>query len=231
MTRRRDDEGFTLIEMVIAGALGVVVLILVATFFISSFSAQTTVTNTADAASRAQLLVRQLEHQLRGASAVTVVDGLTSESQLLIARTATGEHDVDYHCEAWFYDSVAEAVFHTTYQNKTTWPWGTSITSWIDLGSGLTEAIDLGEVLGDTLDWLFGGASGASSAEWTLLATGVRPAGASDGGPAIGIFGVDGPRSATYDFEVTAGGGNPPVLISTTTTGRQPFDDKEPACF
>jgi type II secretory pathway pseudopilin PulG len=228
MTRDRDDAGFSLIELIVSAALGVVVLVLVGTFFISSFAAQSTVTSTADAASRAQLAARQLEQQLRGASAVAVFEGSTSGSQLLVARTATGDGDVDYHCEAWFYDATAEAVFHTSFEGESTWPWGASITNWIDLGSGLTEAINLGGIVGDTLDWLFGGSE--SDAEWSLVTAGVLPKGTTAGGSTTPVFSAAGNRSATITFEVSAGANNA-VLIETTASGRQPFNDEEPTCF
>ena len=229
MTRRHDDAGFTLIEVIVSAALGVLVLVLVGTFFMSSFAGQSTVTSTADAASRAQLMARQFDQQLRGASAVAVFDGATSDSQLLVARTATGEHDVDYHCEAWFYDATAEAVFHTTFDGESTWPWGASITSWIDLGSGLTEAVDVGGIVDDTLDWLFGGSD--SDAAWSLVSAGVLPKGTATGGATGPVFAAAGNRSATITFEVSAGADRAPVLIEMTASGRQPFADEEPTCF
>lgn len=229
MTRDHHDAGFSLIELIVSAALGVVALVLVGTFLLSSFVAQSTVTSTADAASRAQLAARQLEQQLRGASAVAVFEGATSDSQLLVARTATGDGDVDYHCEAWFYDATAEAVFHTTYEGESTWPWGASITNWIDLGSGLTEAINVGGILDDTLDWLFGGSE--SGAEWSLVTSGILPKGTTAGGSITPVFSAAGSRSATVAFEVDAGSDNTAVLIETTVSGRQPFEDEEPTCF
>jgi len=229
MAGDRRDEGLSLIELIVSAALGVLVLVLVGTFFISSFSAQNVITSTADAASRAQLMARQFDQQLRGASAVAVFDGATSDSQVLVARTATGDGDVDYHCEAWFYDATAEAVFHTTFEGESSWPWGASITNWIDLGSGLTEAIDLGGIVGDTLDWLFGRSDG--DPVWSVAATGVVPKGTAAGATTTPVFAAAGNRSATITFEVAGGASTAPVLIETTAGGRQPYQDEEPTCF
>jgi hypothetical protein len=210
MTGDRDDAGIGLIELIVSAALGVVVLVLVGTFFISSFAAQSTVTSTADAAGRGQLLARELEKQIRGASAVLVEPAeVTSGPQVLVVRTISDELDIDYHCEAWFYDPTAEAVFHTSYAGESTWPWGANVATWIDLGSGVTEG----------------------GADWSLVASGVLPKGTTAGGATTPVFTAAGSRSATITFEVSAGADNAAVLVETTASGRQPFADEEPTCF
>lgn len=228
-THLRDESGLTLIELVISSGLGLLVLVLVGSFMISSFSAQQNVQTTADATASAQLAARVIEDGVRQASAVAVVDGDTSESQLLVARTETGIGDHDWECQAWYYDDVAGVIFHTTFQGESFWPWGSDITNWIDLGSGLTEAVDAGEILGDTLDWLFGGDGGAASAQWTVVAVGIR----NETGPSGAVeplFASAGPKSATIRFEVVAGD-RTPVLITTTATGRQTDGETDPTCF
>lgn len=228
---RQGDSGLTLVELLVASGLAVVVLTLVGTFMVSSFSAQDRVATTGEATSSAQLAMRQLESGLRSASAVGVFAGNTSESQLLVARTETGTGSHSYACEAWYYDDVAKAIFHTSFTGQSTWPWGSSITNWIDLGSGLTTAIDVGGIVGDTLTWLLGGSGQGATGTWTLVTANVDRPGSFDGTTETPVFAVaGGTRSATISFEFSAGE-QTPILMTTTATGRQAPADTDPTCF
>jgi prepilin-type N-terminal cleavage/methylation domain-containing protein len=226
--RLRTERGFTLIELIIAMGLMLLVLTVIGGIMISGFTTQQGVGETTTATSQAQLTARQLEANVRQASMVEVFEGDATDSQLMVARTETGSGEHDWECQAWFYDDTAGAIFHLTYQGDNTWPWGSSITNWIDLGSGITEAVDVGSILGDTLDWLFGGADDGV-AEWSMLAAGIRnETGSNDATQPV--FTSAGDQSATIRFEVDAGDSTP-MLITTTATGRQPAGDEEPTCF
>lgn len=222
----RRDAGFSLIELVVASGLGVVALLVIGGMMFSSFVSQQRVVDTAQATNAAQLAARAIEADLHRASALAVFDGDDSDSQLLVARTTQG--DGDWNCQAWFYDDVGGVIFHTEFDGETTWPWGSDITNWIDLGSGLLEVVDVGTILGDTLDWLFGGGDDGAS-EWSVVATGIRDeTGSAD--QARPVFTATGGKSVTIRYEVVAGDVDP-VLITTTATGRQPDADTEPTCF
>jgi type II secretory pathway pseudopilin PulG len=202
--RERRDDGLTLIELVISMGLGVLVLVILSSFFISSFQAQTTVTNTAEATGDAQLAARQLDDDLSSASAVRVVDGATTDSQLLIARTSQGTGTA-YVCHAWLYDADADAILHREFAGATGAPWASNAVAWVD--------------------------ASVTGAGWKPLAQEIAPEGAADGSPASAIFTASGDRGASVSFEVSAGDDRLPVLISTTATGRQAFKNAEPACF
>lgn len=229
---RRDDSGLTLVELIIAAGLTVLVLTLVGTFMVDSFSAQHKVTTTAEATSSAQVTMYSLETQVRQASAIGVFAGNTTQSQLLVARTEVGSGSHAYHCEAWFYDDVAKAIFHTTFTGQSTWPWGSSITNWVDLGSGLTSAINVGNIVSGTVSWIIGGsAQGPTQASWTLVATGIDRPGSFRNATETPVFATtSGTSSATIAFEYSAGG-NTPILMTTTATGRQAPKDTDPKCF
>lgn len=202
MSAARRDDGFTLIELVISSALGLLVLLVLGSFFVSSFSAQLTVTNTADAASAAQLLSRQLDAELRSASAIQVVNGSTTRSQLLIARTSRGSA-TGYVCTAWRWDAGTAELRRFETASLQTAPWRSGAQGFAD--------------------------SGASG--WTLVASDVRPQGYRAGAPASGVFTGMGDHSVAIVFERPAGAGRQPVLIDTTVTGRQAAKNVEPACF
>lgn len=222
------DAGFTLMELVVATALGILVLLVAGGILVSSLRAQQNVTGSAQAAGTAQVLIRGMEQELRQASAVAVYDGATTDSQLLVARTETGSGSHDWECQAWFYDAEAEVLLHTTYAGVNSAPWGSSITNWIDLGSGLADVVDLGAIIGDTLDWLFGGADDGV-AEWTLIAVNVGDT-TGGGGLTAPVFTKAGSKSVAIAFEMTEGDGTP-VVIATTASGRQHDGETNPTCF
>lgn len=225
--RARGDAGLTLVELLVASSLSVLVLVMVGSFMISSFTTQDQVTRTTQATNQAQLTVRQLETALRQASAIRVEYGDSTGSQLLIARVRTGSGVNDWVCEAWYYDADAGAMLHATAPGRDQWPWGASITSWIDLGSGLLDVVDLGSVLGDTLDWLFGG--GSSATPWTVMAVGLNDT-SGPGGSSRPVFVSEGPASVKIQFAVESAELTP-VVIATSVTGRQTFQEDNPACY
>ena len=227
---RHTDGGLTLIELIVASALSLLVLGVIASIMISGFTAQKNVSATNEATSYAQLAARQMQAGIREASFVHIEEGSSSGSQLMVARTETGSSgdDATWECQAWFYDDTAGAIFHITYPGDSFWPWGSDITNWIDLGSGLLEVVDVGAVLGDTLDWLFGG-DDDGVAEWSLLAAGIR----NETGPddvEADVFTAAGEQGATIAFEFDAGD-RTPILITTTATGRQAYSESDPQCF
>lgn len=201
MSAARRDDGFTLIELVISSALGLLVLLVLGSFFVSSFSAQLTVTNTADAASAAQLLSRQLDAELRSASAVRVATG-SNGSQLLIARTSRGA-STGYACTAWRWDAATGDLRRFEAASLQTAPWRDGAQAF----------------------------AGSGASGWALVASDVRPQGFRSGAPAAGVFTETGDRSVAIVFERPAGAGRQPVLIDTTVTGRQAAKNVEPACF
>lgn len=222
-----DEAGYSLIELIVAASLGVLVLTLLGGMMVASISAQNSVTTTMNATGEAQVLARQLESQVRLASVVYVVDGADTDSQLLVARTETGSGGHDWECQAWFYDDTAKAIFHTTFPGNNNWPWGSSITNWIDLGSGLTEAVDVGGIVTGTLDWLFGRPEDGV-VDWQLIAAGVdQPV---INGARVPVFDDASSRSVLIRYAYQAGE-QTPVLISTTATGRQAEGSSNPRCY
>lgn len=226
---RRNDAGLTLVELIIASAIGLLVLTMIGGFMISSFQVQHQVTSTAQATNNAQLTATILDAQLREASAIRLENGSSSDSQLLIARVRVDDEDgnTEWRCEAWYYDAEAGAILTATASGHNQWPWGHSITSWIDLGSGLLEVVDLGAIIGDTLDWLFGG--GSSTTPWTVMAVGLSNATGADGASQP-VFVSEGLNAVTVRFAVESAD-RTPVVITTAVAGRQDVRNDGPQCF
>jgi prepilin-type N-terminal cleavage/methylation domain-containing protein len=107
------DDGFTLIELMIASALAVVVLLIVGGLFTNSLTTSARVQKDTQSTSVGQLIATSVETGVRNASAVQVIvepDG----SQLLLARTAGAGASLTWSCKAWYYSKPDRAVYTTT---------------------------------------------------------------------------------------------------------------------
>jgi prepilin-type N-terminal cleavage/methylation domain-containing protein len=96
------DEGFTLIELVVASAILVIVLLGVGGLMFSTTVTQRTVSAVSQSASSAQTAADEIRTLVRNAAEfrLTAVDGT---DQLLIARVAGTGATATYTCTAWYY--------------------------------------------------------------------------------------------------------------------------------
>ncbi len=100
--RVRDDDGFTLIELIVATAVLSIILLAVGGMMYSTTITQRTVSSVNDASSTAQTAADGIRTQLRNAAEfrVTTVDG---HDQLLVARIASTAGTASYTCRAWYF--------------------------------------------------------------------------------------------------------------------------------
>lgn len=102
MTReRRRDEGMTLVELVVAMAVGTLVLLVAGGFFISMIGKQARMTDAGLSTAQVQNGFTGLETAVRNAARVQIVSRHTT-GDLLIASTG-GSGGEPNRCEAWFY--------------------------------------------------------------------------------------------------------------------------------
>lgn len=124
-TSETRDEGFTLIELMISAALGVLILGIAASLLMSMFRTQHTTTDFSGATTTGQLISRSVEEGVRNAaagpppadSAVVNDPGVLastpdSNGELLRARVATGTSggNVSWQCEAWYYSTATQTI-------------------------------------------------------------------------------------------------------------------------
>lgn len=145
------DDGFTLIELVVAAALTLIVLSIVAGMMISSMNTANTVRSVTGATMDGQLVTNSIDRGIRnsqglaiGSPAVQTPFSLTVPSgsdQLLIARVTGSGAASTSNCAAWYFSATAKTVRYKTF------------------GSALTVA----------------NKPISEPASWTLLSSGVKP--------------------------------------------------------
>jgi len=112
---RENEDGFTLVELVVATAILGIILLAVGGLMFSTTTTQRSVSAVNDASSSAQTAADGLRTQLRNAAGfrLTTVDG---HDQLLVARVASTGTPTTYTCRAWYF-ARDERELRTT-----TWP-------------------------------------------------------------------------------------------------------------
>lgn len=142
--RHDREEGFTLIEMMLATGVSLVVLAIAGGILINSVRAQDNAAKVTLAGNTAQQIVRSVQAGVRNASAITVINDPIAGTQLLLARGVGSDPALTAaSCQAWYYSPVnGGAVFtkKTTPASLIALPAGGPAGIWTLLGSGVTPA-------------------------------------------------------------------------------------------
>ena len=136
------QDGFTLIELMVAAFLGVVVLSIVGGIMWSSSQAEGLVRNVTTATSAGQAVTNSLETGIRNSEykpATTIpLTILTSGSdQMLVALVAQNGATVSAKCEAWYYDATNKVIRYTTSASAIALPNAATLATWTKLSTGV----------------------------------------------------------------------------------------------
>jgi type II secretory pathway pseudopilin PulG len=129
-TRRQSDEnGFTLVELIIYMSLALVVLVVVGGLLASSMNASNTASAAAQSSTDGQLTAQSVEDGIRGSSGfqLSTVNG---NDQLLIAPTIQGSSAVTWACSAWYYSAVDGSIRHTVSTARIAIPTAAAVAGW-----------------------------------------------------------------------------------------------------
>lgn len=150
MMRRETEQaesGFTLIELIVASALTILVLVAVGGLLISSNKAQAGTKAATASATLGQLVSRSVTQGVANATAVTVTTDSVSGAQLLQARvySMTAASDptqasASVGCAAWYYNPAGGGAIYVKKvfpAAAITMPTGTPDSTWELIGSGL----------------------------------------------------------------------------------------------
>ncbi|WP_158865661.1 PulJ/GspJ family protein [Leifsonia sp. AG29] len=154
--RKVSDSGFTLIELIIAAALTIIVLVTVGSFLVSAGKAATSTRTATAAATLGQLVARSVTQGVANATAVGVTTDSTSGAQMLQARVFSLSSTNDptqgnasgVGCEAWFYlptNGGAVYVKQVFPASAIAMPTGTPDSTWQLVGNGLGATVSEAE--------------------------------------------------------------------------------------
>jgi len=140
----RNDQGFTLVELMISLGLTIIVLVITGGILISGLRTQEVARSVTDAANTAQQIVHSVQSGVKNASAITVMSNTTTGTQLLLVRTVSSDpNSTAPSCQAWYYTPANGGAVYTTKTTPATaitLPSGGPQGIWTILGTGVSPA-------------------------------------------------------------------------------------------
>lgn len=141
---KEDEQGFTLIELMISTGLTLIVLAITGGILISGLKTQEIARTVTDAANTAQQIVHSVQSGVKNASAITVTSNATTGTQLLLVRTVSSDpNSTAPSCQAWYYTPSNGGAVYTTKTTPAaaiTVPTGGPQGVWTILGTGVSPA-------------------------------------------------------------------------------------------
>ncbi len=139
-----NEQGFTLVELMISTGLTIIVLVITGGILISGLRTQEIARSVTDAANTAQQIVHSVQSGVKNASAITVTSNSTTGTQLLLARTVSSDpNSTAPSCQAWYYTPSNGGAVYTTKTTPAaaiTLPTGGPQGVWTILGTGVSPA-------------------------------------------------------------------------------------------
>ncbi len=139
-TERTHDDGFTLVELMVASMLMVIVMAAVGGLLVSLITTPQAVTSRENASGSAQAAEQSIQVGIRNSSDFR----LTSPSgadQLLVARTAQAGASIVWVCSAWYYSATDDTLRFTTSTSAIpAAPTSADLASWTTLDTSVTPS-------------------------------------------------------------------------------------------
>jgi prepilin-type N-terminal cleavage/methylation domain-containing protein len=140
LRRRRDDDGFTLMELLISVGLFAIIMTIVGSVILSSLGADRTVRTVTTTTTEGQLVVNVIEEAVRNSTAVSIATASDGVSVFATVRSTVGGSAA---CVAWFYDSETETVYQRRAAAAITAPTPGAVgDTWTRLGGSIVPDVD-----------------------------------------------------------------------------------------
>lgn len=176
-----NDEGLTLVELVLSATLSLLVLAVLLLVFVSASNTQAATKNRDVAGGTSQVATNSIQVAVRNSSAFTV------SGNVLRARIASGNAS-DWRCQAW---ALTPAKVLVTKTSSSAIAVPTDYTGWTVLASGVTGGLTAGKIFeaggtgGGRLNYAFIVTSGTGSTAASVPVGGdVLPQAKGTGSPA-----------------------------------------------
>lgn len=139
MNKRTSDEGFTLIELMVAGLIMSLVMIAAGGMMIGMLSAQRTVAVVTQTATTAQVAASGIATGVRNASDIRLTAPAAGD-QLLVTRSALQQSTITWICRAWHYSAADDTLRTKTSSPGTvvTNPTASQLATWSTIATGVT---------------------------------------------------------------------------------------------
>lgn len=138
--QRRNDAGFSLVELLVAMSLFGIIITIIGSVIISAITADRTVRDVTGSTTGGQLVVNIIEETVRNSTAVRVTTDADGVSTFATVRTTAGG---SARCHAWFYDDETGAIYERTSTTAIAAPIGGAVgAEWTRISDGLEPRDD-----------------------------------------------------------------------------------------
>ena len=139
---RRDDTGFSLVELLVAMGLFGIIITIVGSMIVSAITADRTVREVTGSTTDGQLIVNVIEETVRNSTSLSVSTASDGVSTFAAVRTTAGG---TARCQSWFYDASLDAIFARSSTSAVTVPIPGAVGSeWTQVTSGISAVDDDG---------------------------------------------------------------------------------------
>ncbi len=137
-TRVKQDDGFTLIEVLVALMLTSLVITVIGGLFVSVTKTQQTVDAVTSSTTSGQQDATTVTDRVRNGSGFVLTD--SGADQLVVARSAGTGSVINWTCYAWYYSASSKSIRMTTSApgTKIAVPTPAQLAGWTLLVSGVT---------------------------------------------------------------------------------------------
>ncbi|MCU1599052.1 MAG: hypothetical protein JWQ47_2791 [Glaciihabitans sp.] len=184
-TDLRRDDGFTLVELMVACVVMAIVLAAVGGLMVSLITTPRSVTARENASSSAQLAMRSIQIGVRNSSDFLLTSP-NGADQLLVARTAQSGSTIVWVCSAWYYSASDRSIRYLSSPTAIPIaPTSSDLASWRTLDTSVTPISGGGifTVSGAEVRVAFNGAVTGQTAPQSIITSVFSRAG-STGSPA-----------------------------------------------
>jgi len=182
-TPDHQDDGFTLIEMIIASMIMVVVLAIVGALIGSASTTSKRVSSLTGQSTAAQLASESIERGIRNSSDFLLTSPGGTD-QLLVARTAQGGSTLVWTCVAWYYSAADGSIRYTMSPTAIAAPSATALSHWTLLAANVQPSNGTGIFSGSTPNLTIGFTGQSSGAGPVAINSTVVSRAGSSGTPA-----------------------------------------------
>lgn len=137
--RFRDDQGFTLIEIVVSTLLFSLVAIAIGGILIGASAAEREVRTVSAATNAGQLVARTVEDAVTNAALPILITTVGTNDQLLQVRTAGRGATVSWTCAGFYYSAASGTIRYTTSSASLVGTTAASQASWTLLADGVAK--------------------------------------------------------------------------------------------
>jgi len=128
--RSKSEQGFTLVELIVYSALMLIVVALVAGFFMSGLTTTNRVQAVTSASRSGQVVADSIEMNIRNATDFHLSAPVGTD-QFLVARTAQRGPVLTWSCVAWYYSVANGSIYFTQSDLAILRPTAADLLTWV----------------------------------------------------------------------------------------------------